>query len=147
MRKLGAEARPSQQAKALSTIAQLSWGLNPDILAALAAAGAIPALVRLLGPGSPAEVQSNAARVLVKLAEDADSMVTIAAAGAIPPLVQLLRPGSSAEVQEMAAGALRVLSNSNAENRAAITAASVIMNMEQLMAGLGICLLTPTHRL
>jgi hypothetical protein len=69
-------------------------------LAAIVALGAIPLLVQLLGPGSPAGVHERAAGILRFLAGSTDAnQVAIAAAGAIPLLVQLMRPASSVMVQ------------------------------------------------
>ncbi|KAG1667909.1 hypothetical protein FOA52_013670 [Chlamydomonas sp. UWO 241] len=56
----------------------------------IAAAGAIPRLVRLLEAGSPPSVQGNAARALAMLALNAANAATIAGAGAINPVVQLM---------------------------------------------------------
>ncbi|KAG1670664.1 hypothetical protein FOA52_010939 [Chlamydomonas sp. UWO 241] len=71
---------------------------------AITAAGAIPALVQLLGPDCSSDVQAAAARVLHNLAGDhAQNQSAISAAGAIPALVQMLGPDCSAEVQEEAA--------------------------------------------
>ncbi|KAG1667949.1 hypothetical protein FOA52_008321 [Chlamydomonas sp. UWO 241] len=74
--------------------------------ATIAAAGAIPLLVRLLGAGSPAAVQQGAAGALRTLSKHTENVATIAAAGAIPLLVQLLGTGSEAGAQQSAAGVL-----------------------------------------
>ncbi|KAG1664939.1 hypothetical protein FOA52_004461 [Chlamydomonas sp. UWO 241] len=90
---------------------------NPDTLAAIVAAGAIPELVKLLGPGSLGDLQKRAAGALWTLAFYAANAATIAAAGAIPALLQLLRPGSTTEVQEMVAGALQSLTGYGEDSR------------------------------
>ena len=98
--------------------------LNDANRAAIAAAGAILPLVRLLGSASEG-VQEQAARALEILAVNSDdNPAAIAAADAIPPLVRLL--GSrSAGVQERAAG-LANLAVTDA-NRAALAAAGAIL--------------------
>ncbi|KAG1658547.1 hypothetical protein FOA52_004574 [Chlamydomonas sp. UWO 241] len=66
----------------------------------IVAAGAIPLLVQLLGPGPPPAAQWEAAGTLMSLASQA-SVVTsglIIAADAIPLLVQLLGPGPEADL-------------------------------------------------
>jgi hypothetical protein len=70
VRKLG--GNPRERKQAVVTMHELccdSWS-NPDNLAAIAAAGAIPPLVQLLGPGSPAGVQQAAAGALTNLGSD-----------------------------------------------------------------------------
>ncbi|KAG1677120.1 hypothetical protein FOA52_000926 [Chlamydomonas sp. UWO 241] len=74
----------------------MNVALNADNKDTIAAAGAIPRLVLLLGPGSSAYGQQSAGALMV-LAQDADNQVVIA--GAIPRLVQLLGPGAPALVQ------------------------------------------------
>jgi hypothetical protein len=59
--------------------------INADNQVAIAAAGAFPQLVRLLGAGSPAPVQHYVAAVLVNLAHNADNAVSIVSAGAMAP--------------------------------------------------------------
>jgi hypothetical protein len=62
VRKLDADARPAEQALALDKIAYLCVNKKrgPDFLAA----GAVPSLIYLLGPGHPADVQMRAAAAL-----------------------------------------------------------------------------------
>ena len=64
--------------------------INADSHDKVIAAGALPALVALLGARSASAVQEVAAGVLWNLSFNADNHVKIAAAGAIPPLVALL---------------------------------------------------------
>lgn len=66
-----------------------------------AGTGAHSLVVRLLGDGSPADLQASAADVLAYFADYAETSlsVTIAGAGAIPPLVRLLGAESPAEVR------------------------------------------------
>ncbi|GLC57930.1 hypothetical protein PLESTB_001290900 [Pleodorina starrii] len=86
--------------------------------AAIANAGGIPPLVRLLDSWNT-DVQEQAARALAALADKYEaSMVLIAKAGGIPPLVKLL-DSSNTGVQQWAARALANLSENDA-NRVAI---------------------------
>ncbi|KAG1671887.1 hypothetical protein FOA52_003454 [Chlamydomonas sp. UWO 241] len=65
---------------------------NAEIAVNIATAGAIPPLVRLLGPGSPTVVQNNAAGALRYLARsNAEVRTTIAAAGASAGLLQKMK--------------------------------------------------------
>jgi hypothetical protein len=67
-------------------IAELCRTGDRDGLIAIAAAGAIPALVQLMGPG----VQQNTVAALSTLIEEVDNAADIAiAAGAVHRLVQL----------------------------------------------------------
>ncbi|KAG1663536.1 hypothetical protein FOA52_003164 [Chlamydomonas sp. UWO 241] len=104
---------------------------HDDNVAALAAEGAIPALVRLLGPRSSPEVQAAAALALGNLAsDDAGNRAIIAAAGAIPALVQLLQDtGTSAGAAE----ALACLADGHAQNQADIAAAGAIPALVKLL--------------
>jgi hypothetical protein len=132
VRKLGASSHPGEQAQALLEIAK-ACSDDPDlhIRAAIVAVGAIPLLVPLLGPGSPSEVQQDAAFVLGRLSEISENVVTLASAGAIPLLVQLLMPGSTADVQEIAA---RTLANIACDDYVVtIASAGAIPLMIQLM--------------
>ncbi|KAG1658964.1 hypothetical protein FOA52_004380 [Chlamydomonas sp. UWO 241] len=91
VRKLGAHARPAQQRDALDTIAGLSiCDGDSGTLVAITAAGAIPPVVLLLGPGSSAEVREVAAAALSKLAQHHDNQVAIAAAAGASADVDLL---------------------------------------------------------
>ncbi|KAG1679476.1 hypothetical protein FOA52_011075 [Chlamydomonas sp. UWO 241] len=132
VRQLGADARPGQLRHALETIASLCLpgDTNHDALAAIAACGAIPPLIQLLGPGYSAGVQSNAAWVIAGLTS-CDAAI-IAAAGAIPPLVQLLGAGYPANVHQMAAGALMDIAW-NDDNKVTIAAAGAIPALVQLL--------------
>ncbi|KAG1674715.1 hypothetical protein FOA52_013550 [Chlamydomonas sp. UWO 241] len=88
-----------------AVVALMNLASGCGIAAIIAAAGAIPPLVRLLTPSPSGYMQGAAAGALVNLAaEEAENAVAIADAGAIPLLVQLLRHGSSADVQVAAAG-------------------------------------------
>ncbi|KAG1666574.1 hypothetical protein FOA52_000541 [Chlamydomonas sp. UWO 241] len=110
---------------------------------AIVAAGAIPYLVQLLGPGSSADVHETsalaaltalAAHALAALAENDHIHSAISAAGAIPALVKLLGPESSADVQIAAAGALHNLAdNLDAQHHSAITAAGAILALVRLL--------------
>ena len=92
------------------------WNLIKDCTAnrvKFAAAGAIPALVALLGPKSSDGVRNNALLTLYYLADFNynNLVVEIVANGAIPPLVVLLGPKSSTKVQMNAVRALMQLAN------------------------------------
>ncbi|KAG1654147.1 hypothetical protein FOA52_006694 [Chlamydomonas sp. UWO 241] len=77
---------------------------------ASAANGAIPALMKLLGPDLPARVRIAAADALRNLAANhAQNHATITAAGTVAALLQMLDPGSSTGVQEAATRALRII--------------------------------------
>ncbi|KAG1680550.1 hypothetical protein FOA52_014997 [Chlamydomonas sp. UWO 241] len=155
VRKLGADARPSQQQQALNTIMKLSiCDGDRDSLVAIAAAGAIPPLVQLLGGlGSSAGKQGHAAVALGNLAMTAENAGIIAAAGAVPPLVHMLGPrnvavivaagaipplvqltahGATYSVQGNAAGALMVLAV-NAANQSTIAATGAIPPLVKLL--------------
>jgi hypothetical protein len=108
---------PDMQAYAAERLAQSD-------AAQAAAAGAFPALVALLGPGtgSSPNVQDFAAIALQNLAASAEHDDAIAAAGAIPPLVLLLK---SEYAQASAAYALQNLAL-KPENQSAIAAAGAI---------------------
>ncbi|KAG1672852.1 hypothetical protein FOA52_004656 [Chlamydomonas sp. UWO 241] len=56
VRKLGVNARPSQQVQSLAAIALLCRDGGADSRTAIASAGAIPPMVQLLGVDSPADV-------------------------------------------------------------------------------------------
>ncbi|KAG1666698.1 hypothetical protein FOA52_013610 [Chlamydomonas sp. UWO 241] len=109
---------------------------------AIAAAGAIPPLVRILccrryaGDTMVVTVLCAAAGALGCLAEShAQIQATIAAAqnqATIPRLVQLLGP-QSLPFHEAAARALRSLAYSNAENQTAIAAAGAIPPLVQML--------------
>ncbi|KAG1675652.1 hypothetical protein FOA52_002361 [Chlamydomonas sp. UWO 241] len=85
-------------------------GQNAD---SIAAAGAIPPLVQMLGTHSPPEVQAPAAACLARLVEVPDIAYDVAKAGAIPRLVRLLGD-SSQETRESVAFALVNLSTRQA---------------------------------
>jgi hypothetical protein len=97
LRKLGANARPSQQAQSLATVTQLCHEGDADSWAAIASAGAIPPLVQLLRVDSPADVLKNATASLGMLAENGENagIAAAIAAGAIPRLVLLLGEAGS----------------------------------------------------
>jgi hypothetical protein len=134
VRKLGANSQPGEQAQALAEICK-ACRVDPDLhfRAAIVAVGAIPVLVPLLGPGSPAELQQDAAFVLWLLSEISENVATIAAAGAIPLLVQLLKPGSPAYVQAKAAALLMHIA---VDDNCVVTIASAgaIPHLVRLMA-------------
>ncbi|KAG1662833.1 hypothetical protein FOA52_009047 [Chlamydomonas sp. UWO 241] len=121
-------------ARALGNIA-----LDAESAHTITAAGAIPLLVQLLGPGSPADAHSAASGALMSLALGcAEAVAAIAAAGAISPLVQLLRPGSPLDIQKTVAGALMALGFYHPENRAAIDAAAARENVVAKMREVGV---------
>jgi len=91
---------------------------------ALAAAGALPPLVAMLGDGT-AEERAAAAEALWKLARNEANTAAIAAAGAIEPLVALVRDGD-AKGKANAAGALENLATGDDAMKAAIAAAGAI---------------------
>jgi hypothetical protein len=135
VRKLGAAARPVQKT-ALAGLTQLCR--DPSNLVAIAAAGPIPDVVLLLGPGYPDSVHQDAARALAHLSAHDDNKVTITAAGAIPPLdaveinsagaipalKQLLRFTSDVDTKAYASRALVLLGDSDGETLAAFAASA-----------------------
>ncbi|KAG1667620.1 hypothetical protein FOA52_001674 [Chlamydomonas sp. UWO 241] len=125
----------SWKLEALGTIWRLCRDGDPENMAALAAAGAIPELVYLLLPGMQlqAGVQQEASGALSALARNADIAVTMFAAGAIPPLVQLLG-ADSRDLHQNASSALMYLALI-AEIEVAIDAVSAITPL--------VCLLGP----
>ncbi|KAG1676327.1 hypothetical protein FOA52_001122 [Chlamydomonas sp. UWO 241] len=130
VQKLGPDSLPRVQAAAANELGFMapSDGQN---MSAIAAAGAIPALVLVLGSsGSTADVQYAAAFALGKLADgDAKTQAAIAADGAVPGLVQLLHVGDS----QHAARALGCLARNNAQNQVVIAAASAIPALVQML--------------
>ncbi|KAG1670962.1 hypothetical protein FOA52_011397 [Chlamydomonas sp. UWO 241] len=120
--------------QALTTILELCC--DESNRAVLAAAGAIPPLVRLLGPEVPVDVQMNSAAVLSTLADhNTANAFSIATAGAIAPLVRLLRsPGAFKSVHLNASGALVALVESDiAQIAAGIAAAGAIPPLVKLL--------------
>ena len=105
-----------------------SIAYDADNKVKVAAAGAIPILVRLLGSSSAA-VQEVAADTLWILAYNADNKNKVATAGAIPPLVQLLG-SSSAVVQKAATRALWNI----ACNQATLTVVSELVGSGRVTA-------------
>ncbi|GLC57934.1 hypothetical protein PLESTB_001291300 [Pleodorina starrii] len=113
-------------AKSLMTLAS-----NDDAnQVAIAQAGGIPPLVKLLN-SSDTGVQEQAAGALGVLAGNDANQVAIAQAGGIPPLVKLLN-SSDTGVQEQAAGALGVLAGNDA-NQVAIAQAGGIPPLVKLL--------------
>ncbi|KAG1656437.1 hypothetical protein FOA52_006979 [Chlamydomonas sp. UWO 241] len=108
---------------------------NKDVIAA---AGAIPALVQLLGSAS-ARVRTEAAHALGILADNhVQNQACISAAGAIPVLVQLLlEPESKSfeDPQMAAARALGCLAKEDPPNQAAIAASGAIEALVWLLVG------------
>jgi hypothetical protein len=103
------------------------------------AAGAIPRLVQLVEPGSPA-VQEAAMGTLRSLAavDDAQTQGAIIATDVMSRLVLLLVPGSAVEDQEAAIDALRNLATvgkvgPNSQIHAAMVAAGVVLHLVQLV--------------
>jgi hypothetical protein len=70
-----------------SSSAGILLDLAENAAVAIFAAGAIPLLVPLLGPGIPGIAQHAAAGVLGRLTYSLGNAAAIAAAGAIPPLL------------------------------------------------------------
>ncbi|KAG1674399.1 hypothetical protein FOA52_012926 [Chlamydomonas sp. UWO 241] len=103
-----------------------------DYLHNIAAAGAIPRLVQLLGPHSTATVQRAAASALCSLAYGHTENQS-AIAGAIPRLVQLLGCGSAENVQVASAQALANLAAWHAVNQSKIVASGAVPTLVQLL--------------
>jgi HEAT repeat protein len=125
---------PDMLTNAADVLRDMSNAGGHEAKAAIAAAGAIPALVHLLASDSP-EVRAYVAQALGSLARGhPQSQAAIAAAGAIPGLVQLLRPASTTDplVQRAAAGALGDLAAEHTPNQSAIAAAGAVPLLVQL---------------
>ena len=112
-------------ARGVAILADAPPGQSTDPMrGALAAAGALPPLVAMLGDGT-AEERAAAAEALWKLARNKYNKAAIAATGAIEPLVALVRDGD-ARGKATAAGALLNLAAGDAAIKAAIAAAGAI---------------------
>ncbi|KAG1676156.1 hypothetical protein FOA52_004997 [Chlamydomonas sp. UWO 241] len=110
---------------ALKKLAHISTLRCAENRTAIAAAGAIPLLVLLLGQQSSEGAQGAAAEALTNLACDAANKVAIVAAGAIPPLILMLGLNSSEVAQVAALGALSRLAAGDAENLPTTASAAV----------------------
>jgi hypothetical protein len=134
VQQLGEDSADRARTDALATLATLCYQGDAADLHAITAAGAIPKLVKLLRPGSPA--QQSAVSVVAHLAHNGS-----AAAGclsqlvpAIPALVRMLGPGSQFdEVRADAAGALQDLAP-HGGSAYIIAAAGAIPPLVQLLA-------------
>jgi hypothetical protein len=104
VRQISVDTRRVEQLQAIQGIMDILSTEDLASMHAVAAAGAIPPLVRLLGDGTPDAARMNAV-VLMFLAKNSGIAASIAA-GAIPLLVLLLSPGTSASVQDNAVAAL-----------------------------------------
>uniref|UniRef100_A0A7S3JQ13 RING-type E3 ubiquitin transferase n=1 Tax=Aureoumbra lagunensis TaxID=44058 RepID=A0A7S3JQ13_9STRA len=103
---------------------------------AIANAGAIPLLVKLLDDQSASDdTKADAARCLWSIAVNDQKKIAIANAGAIPLLVNLIdRDAGSIGVREAAAGALQNLAANNSDNKAAIIRAGAVPPLVRLLA-------------
>lgn len=104
----------------------------------IAAAGAVPAVVRLLQPQAPhavsATMRETAAGILGNLAiQNPANQRAVVAGGALAPLVEMLGAKESA-CQEQACFALWNLACQNPANQAAIEAAGAIPPLAKLLA-------------
>jgi hypothetical protein len=120
----------TMQGVAAATLSYIA--VDAEDAATITSAGAIPLLVQLLKPSSPADGVLHSVAALSVLS--AKNAATIAAAGAIPLLVQLSRSGSD-DVQSVASRALEAIRNGCADNRAAAKASAGVV---QAMEGLGV---------
>ncbi|KAG1674385.1 hypothetical protein FOA52_012911 [Chlamydomonas sp. UWO 241] len=119
-------------------------GDDKDTQSAIAAAGAIPALVQMLVRDPMSSVQTSAADLLASLAfAHEENQTAITAAGAIPHLVQLLGRESTAALQMAAAYVLGHMAANHARNQAAIAASGVIPLVVHL---LGLDEMADVHR-
>ncbi|KAG1669244.1 hypothetical protein FOA52_003281 [Chlamydomonas sp. UWO 241] len=122
VRKLDEDARPGEQRQALATITELSR--DPDSMAAMAAAGAIPGLAQLMATSSRDGVGALASGAL---------MGVFKCPSRIPHLVQLLGPENPVCIREIAAGYLSDISR-DPEHAATLIAVGGILKMAQLLA-------------
>ncbi|KAG1667859.1 hypothetical protein FOA52_011047 [Chlamydomonas sp. UWO 241] len=148
---IGADSRPAQKKHALQTLCDLCYTLqeDPGILVAIAAAGAIPPLVQLLGlyasdgnkllsPDveellSPEDLQCFPVAALLALSENDDNTVSIAGAGAVPRVVQLLLPDAPSYMLEPAAALLYNLTRVNAEVAGTVIPAGAVPRLVLLL--------------
>jgi hypothetical protein len=123
-------------AGALQNLAHESVGNCP----AIAAAGAIPALVRCLVDSRSEAVQAEAASAVGNLAfASRDIKAAIAAAGGIPALVGRLASRSE-KVQHSAAIGLRIMATDNPANSAAIAKSGSIPILVRCLASRNVLL-------
>jgi hypothetical protein len=116
-----------------ATAALCDLAAYDGVAVAIAAAGAVPLLVQLLGPGSSENVQLHAAGVLATIAgTNAENAVAAVDAGAVLLLVQLLGTGKTALAQQNAAGTLLNVARNAKSSVAIITAAGAIPALVQL---------------
>ncbi|KAL4435909.1 hypothetical protein ABPG77_000671 [Micractinium sp. CCAP 211/92] len=109
------KGRRKQAAAQLRILADLS----PENQSLIAAAGAIPPLIKLLA-GSSRGCQELAAAALGSLSMDAPAIkAAILEQGGIPPLVRLLRADAPPKVQAAAAGAVRSIAVGHGQCRSA----------------------------
>eukprot|EP00887_Chlorella_sp_A99_P006091 scaffold22.g6091.t1 len=128
---LGSSDEGEQLAAAAGLLSVFSC-CSPGDAEAGAAAGAIPALVLLLGATAEA-TQEDAAGVLVRLCfHSSANCEAIAASGALPPLVRLLDASAEA-TQEAAARALAHLCCGSPASQDAIAAAGAIPALVRLL--------------
>merc|ERR1711959_217575 len=115
-----------EKAWAASFIAKMALA-NPSNQKAIAAAGGILPLVKLLTGGSSDEhgddAKQNAAGALWHLSDNEKNKMEIAEAGGIVLLVELLTGGASNDAKENAAGALSALAENNPDNQKIIAQA------------------------
>ncbi|KAG1652432.1 hypothetical protein FOA52_013178 [Chlamydomonas sp. UWO 241] len=131
---LQASIPPGMQERAAFSVASIMRIGGLEAQAAVTAAGAIPALVRLLAPYQPASVQDAACGALQNLAANhAQNKTVVAAAGAILALVWLLGPQTSVVVQQAAARALANLAANHAQNKTSIAASGAIPALVRLL--------------
>jgi vacuolar protein 8 len=119
------------QLSALQLVSFLSY----SYASAMAAAGAIPLLVHLMGPGSSFDTRQCAAGALLNFARIDDLAGSVAAAGAIPHLVQLLEQGSTSDqrAQESATRVLSLLAQTDDSTATTIGASGAIPQIVRLL--------------
>ena len=119
-------------ARGVAILADAPPGQSSDPMrGALAAAGALPPLVAMLGDGT-AEERAAAAEALWKLARNEANRAAIVAAGALEPLAALVRDGD-AQGKANAASALWSLAAGDAAIKAAIVAAGALVPLAALV--------------
>ena len=119
-------------ARGVAILADAPPGQSTDPMrGALAAAGALPPLVAMLGDGT-AEERAAAAEALWKLARNEANCAAIVAAGALVPLTALVRDGD-AQGKAHAAAALVNLATGDAAIKAAIVAAGALVPLAALV--------------
>mmetsp|Transcript_27752 Transcript_27752/g.70743 ORF Transcript_27752/g.70743 Transcript_27752/m.70743 type:complete len:579 (-) Transcript_27752:845-2581(-) len=105
----GAATKGSLGVLELATSTLAMFASRPAAARALADAGAVPLMVRLLSPLFPTVAVVNVANAVGNLAGDSGARLSFRAGGGVGALVRLLRPDVDATAQTASAAALSLL--------------------------------------